>query len=237
MKRITIIALGAVTVAMLVSAATAWLQETPVEQNSYGVGFLLGEETRTSLDLDGVAVDRELVTMGFRDGLTGAEPFYDKAEVDAILEAVHREMEKRQIDRLLDDSPGFRKLYDENLRRSDRFHQLFGKQDGVVTLPDGLQYVVLETGTGRSPRRGDTVVINAQVKLLDGTVAYEGKNAEVQLKGITEGAIELLQKMKEGGRRQFAIPPQLAHGRGGRYPDIGPNETLTGMVELLRVKN
>jgi peptidylprolyl isomerase len=41
--------------------------------------------------------------------------------------------------------------------------------------------------------------------------------------------------MKVGGRRQLVIPPDLAYGPGGAPPDIGPNETLVFVVDLLSV--
>ena len=40
--------------------------------------------------------------------------------------------------------------------------------------------------------------------------------------------------MKEGGRRELIIPPDLAYGSQGR-PGIAPNETLVFVIDLLRV--
>lgn len=42
--------------------------------------------------------------------------------------------------------------------------------------------------------------------------------------------------MKEGGRRELVIPPDLGYGESGAPPAIPPNETLVFVVDLLEVR-
>jgi peptidylprolyl isomerase len=42
--------------------------------------------------------------------------------------------------------------------------------------------------------------------------------------------------MKVGGRRELTIPPALAYGPQGFPPDIGPNETLVFVIDLLAAR-
>lgn len=42
--------------------------------------------------------------------------------------------------------------------------------------------------------------------------------------------------MKVGGRRRLEIPPHLAYGEAGAGNDIGPNETLIFVVDLVEVR-
>lgn len=209
---------------------------SPVQDRSYGLGFVVGDEIRTGLEHDGVGAAKDLVGQGFRDGLSGADPLVPRDRMDGLLRVLHREMQDRMVRRLLLESPEFKQLHDANLARSRKFHALFGRQEGVVTLPSGVQYKVLRPGSGRSPARTDTVVISGNVTLLDGTVISEGSNLEIRVDTAVEGGIEALTLMHVGDKWQIAVPPELAHGAGGRMPTVGPMESMVGIVELVAIK-
>ena len=53
---------------------------------------------------------------------------------------------------------------------------------------------------------------------------------------VIPGWDEGIAGMKEGGRRQLTIPPDLAYGRAGQPPAIGPDATLVFVVDLESVK-
>ena len=118
------------------------------------------------------------------------------------------------VARLKEQSPEFRQLLKDNLKLSRAFHEEFGRYEGVVTLGDGVQYLVLRRGPvgGAMPRAGDTVVVDAKVQLLDGTVLFDEQNAPVDVDDIVPGAAEVLTMMKVGDRFQIAVPPSRAHG-------------------------
>ena len=50
---------------------------------------------------------------------------------------------------------------------------------------------------------------------------------------VIPGWDEGLDGMKVGGRRKLTIPPELAYGSEGSPPDIGPDETLVFVIDLL----
>jgi FKBP-type peptidyl-prolyl cis-trans isomerase FklB len=109
------------------------------------------------------------------------------------------------------------------------------KKDGVVTTPSGLQYKVLEAGTGRTPGATDTVTVNYRGTLIDGKQfdsSYDrGKPATFRVDGVIAGWTEALQMMKEGAKWQLFIPQELAYGERGQLRD----KTLIFDVELLSV--
>jgi len=107
---------------------------------------------------------------------------------------------------------------------------------------DGLEYWDLKTGTGKTAQKGDTVLVNYTGYFTDGKkfdssigrgpfkVEQLG-NAPV-IKGWNEGIVG----MKEGGKRQLKIPPDLAYGPQGYPGAIPPNATLIFDVELMKVQ-
>ncbi len=231
--------LAIVTVAALVAGLYCQAQEQDTgskQDESYGLGFIVGEEIRTGLERDGVGTAKDLIAQGFHDGLNGRDPLVARDRMDGVLLQLHREMKDRMVRRLLEESPEFKQTYDANLAKSRQFHELFGKQEGVVTLPSGVQYKVLREGSGRTPGLTDTVVLNGKVTLLDGTVIDQTDGGETRVDATIEGGIEALQLMRVGSRWQIVVPPNLAHGAGGRMPKIGPNEMIIGVIELVAIK-
>ncbi len=113
------------------------------------------------------------------------------------------------------------------------------KRDGVEFTASGLQYEVIEEGTGASPSATDTVEVNYEGTFLDGTVfdsSYaRGESISFGLNRVIAGWTEGLQLMKEGATYKFYIPYNLAYGEGGMGP-IPAYSTLIFKVELIKVK-
>ncbi|MEE8459518.1 MAG: FKBP-type peptidyl-prolyl cis-trans isomerase N-terminal domain-containing protein [Phycisphaerales bacterium] len=207
-----------------------------MQEISYALGYFLGEEVRAGLEQDGVEADFETVLRGFRDGLFDNVPRLPRAFIEEILAKLEGEVEARLVEGLRARDPEFRELTERNLQSSRAFHDEFGRREGVVTLPNGIQYQVLAEGAGRKPGPDDYVVLSYKVILLDGSVLARGTAEEVRVGAVVDGASQALQMMSPGAVWLIAIPPELAHGPGGKYPEIGPNVTLFAEVELIRFK-
>lgn len=124
--------------------------------------------------------------------------------------------------------------------QAEKFLMENKKQEGVITLPSGLQYKVIAEGTGRTPAATDTVSTHYRGTLLDGREfdsSYKrNEPAEFPVNRVIKGWTEALQLMKEGSKWILYIPPHLAYGERGAGGLIGPNETLIFEIELLKVK-
>ncbi len=113
------------------------------------------------------------------------------------------------------------------------------RKEGVVTLPSGLQYKVLNEGTGKKPKATDKVKCHYEGFLIDGTVfdssVQRGEPAVFPLNQVIAGWTEGLQLMQEGAKYRFFIPYILGYGEGGAGQSIPPYSTLVFDVELIQV--
>ena len=113
------------------------------------------------------------------------------------------------------------------------------KKEGVVTLPSGLQYMVLKEGNGKKPKATDQVKCHYEGFLIDGTVfdssIQRGEPAVFPLNQVIAGWPEGLQLMQEGAKYRFFIPYILGYGEGGAGASIPPYAALIFDVELLEV--
>jgi FKBP-type peptidyl-prolyl cis-trans isomerase FklB len=111
---------------------------------------------------------------------------------------------------------------------------------GVVTLPSGLQYLIMKEGTGEKPASTDKVKVHYHGTLIDGSVfdssVDRGEPAEFGVTQVIQGWIEALQLMPVGSKWKLFIPSNLAYGPQGP-PSIGPNQVLIFEVELLEIDN
>ena len=113
------------------------------------------------------------------------------------------------------------------------------KKEGVVTTASGLQYKILKSGTGESPKATDTVKVDYQGMLIDGTIfdssIQRGTPATFPVNGVIPGWVEALQLMKVGDKWQLFIPANLAYGEQSPSPQIPPNSVLVFEVDLLDI--
>lgn len=112
------------------------------------------------------------------------------------------------------------------------------KKSSVRTLESGLQYEIMEKGTGCIPTISDTVTVIYEGYLLNKDVFDTTKDSGPQQMKISQtikGWQEVLQLMPVGSRWRVTIPHDLAYGEIGAPPMIQPNSTLVFIIELLNI--
>jgi len=227
------VALSTAAVLLMASGCTA--QEKKPELNSikdkvsYGIGMNIGKDFKEQ----GIDIDVNLLARGIKDSMSGGEPAMTEEQMREAFEAFQKELVAKQEAKTKEQA-------DKNLKAGEAFLTENAKKEGVVTLPSGLQYKVLDEGSGKSPNAADTVTVNYRGTLVDGTEfdsSYKrGEPATFPVSGVIAGWTEALQLMKEGAKWQLVIPPNLAYGERGAGPVIGPNSTLVFEVELIKVQ-
>ena len=114
------------------------------------------------------------------------------------------------------------------------------KKEGVKTTASGLQYKVIKSGMGESPKLTDAVKVHYHGTLIDGTVfdssVQRGQPITFPVGGVIPGWVEALQLMKVGDKWQLFIPAKLAYGDQSPSPVIPPNSVLIFEVELLGIE-
>jgi FKBP-type peptidyl-prolyl cis-trans isomerase FklB len=180
-----------------------------------------------------VDVDPNILLRGLRDGLGGGKTLLTDEETKTAMITLQSDLRKKQEAKM-------QLAGETNQKEGEAFLAANKAQDGVVTLPSGLQYKILKEGTGPKPAAGDSVVCNYRGALLDNTEfdsSYKrGQPATFQVGQVIKGWTEALQLMPVGSKWQLFIPADLAYGQRGAGPNIGPNATLIFEVELLSIQ-
>jgi len=219
---------GAATKRALAKAAPLTLK-TQKEKASYALGMNFGSGLRKQ----SIDVDPAILARGLRDSFSNGKTLLTEDESRAVLTQLQSEVRKRQQELA-------QQLGDANKKQGMAFLEANKTKDGVVTLPSGLQYKVLQEGTGPKPAPTDTVICNYRGTLLDSTEfdsSYKrGQPATFPVAGVIKGWTEALQLMPVGSKWQLFIPPELAYGERGFGGQIGPNATLIFEVELLSIQ-
>lgn len=113
------------------------------------------------------------------------------------------------------------------------------KKTGVTKTDTGLQYQVIEQGSGQIPDENSTVTFHQRALLLNGSILEDTyrKNTpeEVRIGELIEGLQEGLLIMKEGSRYKFWVPSELGWGRKGTSGKIPPFAVILFDIRLLKV--
>jgi len=210
--------------------STTLTLKTQREKNSYALGMNIG----SGLKKQGAtaSVDPVLVSRGLRDAMSGTKTAMTEDEMRAALQQLMTEVRSAQEAKSHQEGATARK-------DGEAFLAANKSKDGVQSLPDGLQYKILQQGSGPKPTASDTVTVNYRGTLISGKEfdsSYKrGQPISFPVGGVIKGWTEALQLMPVGSKWQLFIPADLAYGDRGAGSDIGPGETLIFDVELLSI--
>jgi peptidylprolyl isomerase len=111
-----------------------------------------------------------------------------------------------------------------------------------IKTESGLEFILVEKGSGKKAAKGYTVKVHYSGYLDDGTM-FDSSYKRMQpfeftigMKQVIAGWDEAVAMMREGDKARIILPYQLAYGEKG-YPGVIPEKaTLTFDIELLEVK-
>jgi peptidylprolyl isomerase len=231
--------LAATLAAMTLVAGSAFAQTTPAPDKnalSYALGYDLGRNLVES----GEAVDINTVVKALQEGYGKKEPTVPVAQLRTAVET----MQKRQMEKA---KAAFDKASAENKTKSDAFLAQNKAKAGVQSLPGGIQYRVIEAGSGAKPTQASNVTMQYKGALSDGRTFVDTfspqpgqtaapapmaiKVSEIPLAGLREALVQ----MPTGARWEVVLPADKAYGNTPQSP-VGPNQAVVFEVKLVSVK-
>lgn len=203
--------------------------ETTREKFSYALGYDFGPNMENIKS----GVDLKYFMAGLEDYLKQRQPLLDQG--------ARQQLRAEEFTRIGKEYLEQKKLTEETrLQEAETFLAANQSKPGVITTASGLQYQIIEEGTGAKPSLNDHVKIKARGTFLEGK---EFENTDKLVKGhglywvggVFPGWQEGFQLMRVGGKYRLFIPPRLAFGSVGRNPDVPSNALLIYEIELLEV--
>ncbi len=194
----------------------------------YAIGYEFGAELR-GYDID---LDLEAIFQAVRDAYDQREPQVEIEEMRQLMMALQERIRQERMQ-------AFEQLAEENQARAEQFLDENSERTGIVSLPSGVQYRVIEEGDGSRPSLDDVVTVHYRGSKIDGrefdSSFRRGVPAVFQVNSVIEGWQEVLPLMREGDMWQVFLPPELAFGVRGDPPVIGPNEALQFDIRLVKI--
>ena len=195
---------------------------TELDSVSYSLGVNIGENIKTQFE----DINLNNFEAGIKDVLEkDVETKISDNQAQAIIQSYFSKKQQKQSESVIEEGINF-------LREN-------GKRESVTTLASGLQYEVVNDGTGSKPTIEDNVTTHYHGTLIDGTIfdssVDRGEPASFPVGGVIKGWTEALQLMSVGSKWKLYVPYDLAYGERGAGPQIGPFSTLIFEVELISI--
>ena len=202
--------------------ATDKTPETEMEKVSYS----LGVNVATGVKAQGLdTIDANAVAKAFKDVFEGNDLDISEEESMEVLQAYFGKLQAAAKEKAGEAGATY---LAENAAK-----------EGVITTESGLQYEIMNSGSGAKPTAADQVTVHYHGMLTDGTVfdssVDRGEPAQFGVTQVIPGWIEALQLMSVGDKWKLTIPSELAYGDRGAGGLIGPGATLVFEVELIEI--
>lgn len=230
MKQILIVAISLLIAAIGCSQTTSDTN-LPISSNVDSVSYSIGQDIGKNFKRQDIEIDPKIMLQGIVDAMADTSMLTD-VEIQKVMTNFQVAMREKQQNKMKEAS-------EKNKAEAVAFFAENKNKEGVITLESGLQYKVLKSGDGKTPKLSSSVEAHYAGRLIDGTEfdsSYKrGKPQPFKVTGVIKGWTEILQLMKEGDKWEVYVPAELAYGERGSGPTIGPNAALIFEMELISV--
>lgn len=197
---------------------------TPKGKASYAIGYQVGR----AMKAQGIEIDVATLSAAITETMAGKDLRLSDSEMREAIQNLSAQK-----------AAGDPAAAAQNATKGKEYLDANKAKPGVQVTASGLQYKVINAGSGASPKVTSTVKVHYRGTLIDGTEfdsSYKrGQPAEFAVGQVVKGWTEALQLMKKGAKYQLTIPSELAYG-GRDSGQIPANSVLNFEVELLDFK-
>ena len=208
-------------------------ESLPLKSYKDKVSYIIGMDIGRDFIKQSVDIDPDILAKGIKDAFIGGKTLMTDQEMNETMTAYQKELAAKREELL-------KKLGEKNKTDGETFLAENKKKEGVKTLESGLQYKVIQAGSGKKPILSDTVTTHYRGTLIDGTEfdsSYRrGQPATFPVGSVIPGWKEALQLMEVGAKWQLFVPSNLAYGERAAGPNIGPHATLIFEIELISIE-
>ena len=223
--------MSSVALGLLIVSAPAQ-EKMDLKDSKNRISYSIGADIGSNFKRQEIDINPKALAAGLADALAGKTELTE-AEMKETMNNFRTEMMAKMQEKQ-------KAAVEKNQKDGEKFLAENAKKEGVKVTASGLQYKVIKSGTGKTPKSTDTVKTHYHGTLIDGTVfdsSVDRKEpATFPVNGVIPGWTEALQLMKEGDKWQLTVPSKLAYGEQGAGGKIGPNATLIFEVELLSIE-
>lgn len=224
--------LTAALAATTLLASSAFAQTTPAP-NKNDLSYALGYQTGLDLNEMGEPIDLNTVIKALQDSYAKKDPAVPVAQLRTALEALQKRTSER-------NKAAYDKAAVDNKAKSDQFLAQNKTKAGVQTLPSGIQYRVIEAGSGAKPNASSTVQLEFSGPFPLGQRPAQARPAQqipsVKVSEIKmQGMRDVLTQMPAGAKWEIVLPSDKAYGNDPRS-EFPPNLAVAFEIKLVSVK-
>lgn len=207
------------------------LNSTDAVQDIYHLGATIGKSISTSMQamekdkFDGSSFDKKVLFESLKSSITGKKSMIEDYDsyLNSATNPTPEDTKAKHAQRIEEEA----KFFADNLQK-----------EGVVELPSGVQYSIIQEGTGMRPSISDQVEVHYEGKLVDGTIfdsSYQrGEPITLGLQQVIKGWTEVLKIMPEGSKWKVYIPYDMGYGEMD-MGQIPPYSNLIFDIELIKI--
>ena len=217
-------------------APAAAAPAAPAASDKTTLSYAIGYDMARDLAERKVDLDVNTLIRGIQEGYAKKPPTMPGDKLAASLSAFQKKMAEQE-------RADFERVSRENKTKSDAFLTANRAKPGVTALPSGVQYRVIEPGTGAKPTAASTVAVHLRGSISDRPGIRQHlfrrrtrqpasfKVSEFPLAGLKEAIL----MMPVGSRWEVYIPADKAYGNDPRSP-IGPGQAVVFDIKLVSTK-